>query len=93
MIEVGKEENGTGIFLSWFCHPSVSCPGPPGIFNTISPIGGRARHAGLKRDQSEFMVRTLQIDDVYRESILGVAGKQVLTGERLARVAPTLVSM
>ena len=37
------------------------------------------------------MVRTLQIDDVYREFILGVAGKQVLAGERLARVAPTLV--
>ena len=38
------------------------------------------------------MVLALQLDDVYRESILGVASKQALAGERLARVSPTLVS-
>ena len=38
------------------------------------------------------MVLVLQPDDVYWESILGVAGKKVLTGERLANVSPTLVS-
>ncbi|MDH3505035.1 MAG: hypothetical protein OEM58_10990 [Nitrospirota bacterium] len=44
------------------------------------------------RDHSEFMVLVLQFDDAYPESILGVASKQALAGERLARVSPTLVS-
>ncbi len=31
-------------------------------------------------------------DDVYRASILGVVMENALTGKRLARVSPTLVS-
>ena len=38
------------------------------------------------------MVLALQFDDAYPESILGVASKKALAGERLARVSPTLVS-
>lgn len=40
----------------------------------------------------ELMVLALQLYDVYWESILGFAGKKVLAGEGIARVAPTLVS-
>jgi hypothetical protein len=43
-------------------------------------------------DHLEFMALALQLDDVYRESILGVVSKNALAGERLARVSPTLVS-
>jgi hypothetical protein len=46
----------------------------------------------IPSDHSEFMVQALQLDVGYRESFLGVAGKQALTGERLARVSPTPVS-
>jgi len=38
------------------------------------------------------MVLTLQLDDVYRESILGFGSKKALTDERIALVYPTLVS-
>ena len=37
------------------------------------------------------MVLALQLDDVYRKSILGVCQKKVLAGQRIARVSPTLV--
>ena len=52
-------------------------------------MGKSYQDAGGKRykaDHSEFMVLAIQLDDVYRKSILGFAG------ERLARVSPTLVS-
>ncbi len=38
------------------------------------------------------MVLALQFDDVYGESLFGVARKKALIDERLARVAITLVS-
>jgi hypothetical protein len=41
-------------------------------------------------DHSEFMVLALQLDDAYQISILSVASKQALAGERLARVCPQL---
>jgi len=43
-------------------------------------------------DHSEFMVLALQLDDVYRKSILGFASKKALVGERIALGSPTLVS-
>jgi hypothetical protein len=43
-------------------------------------------------DHTEFMVLALQLDDVYRESILGFASKKALGGKRIALVNPTLVS-
>ena len=45
-----------------------------------------------KGDHTEFMVLALQRDDVYGESILGFASQTVLPGERIALMAPTLVS-
>ncbi|WP_447963127.1 hypothetical protein [Nitrospira sp. Ecomares 2.1] len=44
-------------------------------------------------DHSEFMDLALQLDDVYRISILRIASKQALAGEALARVCTIRVSM
>jgi hypothetical protein len=38
--------------------------------------GGCYQRTGKISDHSEFMVLALQLDDVYRESILGIAGKK-----------------
>ena len=44
------------------------------------------------RDHSEYMVLALQLDDVYREFLLGFASK-LLAGEHAARVSATLMLM
>ena len=41
----------------------------------------------VKMDHTEFMVLVLQLDDVYREPILGFASQTVLAGERIVLVA------
>jgi hypothetical protein len=43
-------------------------------------------------DHTELMVLALQLDDVYQEPILGFASQTVLAGERIALVAPIIVS-
>jgi hypothetical protein len=48
--------------------------------------------AGVKLDHTESMVLPLPVDVGYRESILGFASKNVLAGERIALVSPTLES-
>lgn len=50
------------------------------------------RTGGEKKDHSECMVLALQLDDEYWKAILGVASKQALAGDRLARVDLTLMS-
>ena len=42
-------------------------------------------------DHTEFMVLVLQLDDVYREPILGFASQKVLASERIALVSPIIV--
>jgi hypothetical protein len=37
-------------------------------------------------DHTEFMILALQLNDVYRESILGFASKKALPGEHIALV-------
>ena len=54
---------------------------------TVAGIVGK-----MKTDHTAFMVLALQLDDVYRESILGFASKKALAGEHIALVPPTLVS-
>ena len=44
------------------------------------------------RDHSEYMVLALQLDDVYREFLLGFASN-LLAGEHAARVSATLIPM
>jgi hypothetical protein len=44
------------------------------------------------RDHPEYMVLALQLDDVYREFLLGFASK-LLAGEHAARVSATLMLM
>jgi len=46
----------------------------------------------VSRDHTEFMVLALPLDDVYRESILGIASQNALAGEGLAVLSPSLVS-
>ena len=63
----------------------------------LGSMGQRqAMHRGEKArkvsDHTEFMVLALQLDDVYRESILGFASNKALAGEHIALVYPTLVS-
>jgi hypothetical protein len=48
--------------------------------------------AGVKLDHTAFMLLPLPVDAVYRESLLGFASQNVLAGERIAGVSPTLVS-
>jgi hypothetical protein len=53
---------------------------------------GILRRVEEGRNHSEYMVLALQLDDVYRKSILEVDRKKALAGERLACVYPALVS-
>ncbi len=43
-------------------------------------------------DHTEFMVLVLQLNDVYREPILGFASQKLLAGERIELVSPMIVS-
>ncbi len=43
-------------------------------------------------DHTEYMVLALQLDVVYQESILGTDNQKAFAGNRIALVAPTLVS-
>jgi len=46
----------------------------------------------MKKDHTEYMVLALQLDVVYQESILGTDNQKAFAGNRIALVAPTLVS-
>ena len=46
-------------------------------------------HKGVFGDHTEFMVLALQVYDAYQESIIGLASKKALGGERFTLVSPT----
>ena len=75
------------------CQITLSMWSKPKAYQSSSPqVGSGDPSEAKSRDHSEFMVLALQPAVGYWESFLGVAGQQALTGERLARASPTLVS-